>query len=446
MFRIIKSRSSLDIGIGLEYYSTSFNGVYGRLRLLPYDFVVEEEALDGTIALQSMAHDTERPLNIDWGGSSFSVYVLEKCYRETLSTISLLRKIVKANVGFAGIKDKRALTSQFITIPSSAAINIGDLQGAGFSLRHVGFSRFQLKRGMLRGNWFTITVRDVDFDNLQELDRWLREALSSITSSGLFGYYGYQRFGVSHPITHLIGKHIIRGEEEQAVDLILKAFSEQDCIEANIIRQLISENNLSLALKLCPAGSYEHMILSTILSKGDARSALKMLRQSLKQLFIHGYQAYIFNKALSRMIEERGSIYSIKPGDIVGMLSSWGEATQLVKVTAANVDRLSKLIKERKASLVMPLPGFSRLGGATSLVDVMKEEGVKHSDFRQAGTRGGIRQCVTFPHIGFFKAFKDQISLTSLSYTLRFFLPKGFYATMLLRELIKPESPCKCGF
>jgi len=438
---MLKTKSQIDLNLGLEYYSTDFNGVFGKARTLPHDFIVEEVALDGSIAYTSLSD--EKVVEVYWGGREYAVFILEKCYKETLSTISLLKKIAKEEVGFSGIKDKRALTSQFITIPSTAKEKLLDIN-LGFTLRFIGFSRYQLRRGMLRGNQFTIVVRDVKHKDLKSLEHWLSQALTAISLNGLIGYYGYQRFGTTRPITHLVGKHIIRGEEEQAVDLILKTSYDYECLESKIIRQLIEKGALRQASKLFFSSSYERAILNAMLEQGNQHQALKCIPKKLKQLFIHGYQAYLFNKALSKLIEERGSLSEVKPGDVVGMLSSWGEATQFIRVTEANKDKMSKLVSEHKASLVMPIPG-SKLKTSEYLREVMEKEGVKLNDFKKLKVKGGFRQCLAYPHIAYFKVSEDYMSTTGLSYTIKFYLPKGFYATMLLRELIKPQNPCECN-
>lgn len=439
----VLTRSNLDISLGMRFFYTEFSGLHGEIRVLPWDFIVQEVAFDGSVAPLSLTES--QPVRVNWGEGRYSVLVLEKCCRETISTVLMLQKLLKSKVGFAGMKDKLAITSQFITVSA-------ELQRMptipGLALTYAGRSDFHLKRGMLKGNQFTLTVRNIASDDLGHLKRWLDDALKEISYGGVPGYFGYQRFGVSRPVTHLVGRHIVRGEFEGAVDAILKELSRAECLETSMVRQLLKRaSSYKCAKSIIPRSMvYEHSLIELLDRYGNPKIAIKKLPTCLLNLFVQGYQAYLFNRSLSALVEDRGSLRSLKIGDVVGLLNSWGEAAQLLKVSLANINKVEKLVNTQKAALLLQVPGAYLKEPNPYLIEIMKEEGVEFSHFKAWRAKGGLRQCIAYPYIKYCSAGFDEVYRGRLSYTVSLFLPRGFYATLVLRELIKPEEPSACGF
>jgi tRNA pseudouridine13 synthase len=95
-------------------------------------------------------------------------------------------------VGFAGLKDRHAVTSQAFTIPRGkrAAEEFIGLAGEGYEVTAAAAHQRKLPRGALEGNRFDITVRDVHCDAPQ-----LRQRIESLASGGVPNYFGLQRFG-----------------------------------------------------------------------------------------------------------------------------------------------------------------------------------------------------------------------------------------------------------
>jgi len=95
-------------------------------------------------------------------------------------------------VGFAGLKDRNAITTQAFTVPRGkrAAEEFIGLAGEGFEVIAAAAHQRKLPRGALEGNRFEITVRDLHCD-----DAALRERLAAIARGGVPNYFGPQRFG-----------------------------------------------------------------------------------------------------------------------------------------------------------------------------------------------------------------------------------------------------------
>lgn len=96
------------------------------------------------------------------------------------------------DVGFAGLKDRHAVTEQAFTVPASAASPeswVG-FAGEGFTVTAAKRHRRKLKRGAHKGNDFRIVIRDWAGDAAQ-----LKERLRQIELGGVPNYFGSQRFG-----------------------------------------------------------------------------------------------------------------------------------------------------------------------------------------------------------------------------------------------------------
>jgi tRNA pseudouridine13 synthase len=151
--------------------------VRGRLRVEPEDFVVREWlgfAADGE-GDHWLLTVRKRGANTLWVAKQIAKHA----------------RIHPRDVGFAGLKDRNAVTEQAFTIPVRSAVSDwSGFAGEGFEVIQAQRHRRKLKRGALRGNDFEITVRDAQFDANE-----LRARLAKIDQQGVPNYFGPQRFG-----------------------------------------------------------------------------------------------------------------------------------------------------------------------------------------------------------------------------------------------------------
>jgi len=96
------------------------------------------------------------------------------------------------DVGFAGLKDRNAVTTQYFTVPRGkrAAEEFAGLSGEGYEVLAAAPHQRKLPRGALAGNRFEIVVRDVRCDAVM-----LATRLADIATGGVPNYFGEQRFG-----------------------------------------------------------------------------------------------------------------------------------------------------------------------------------------------------------------------------------------------------------
>ena len=101
--------------------------------------------------------------------------------------------IAPADVGTAGLKDRHAVTRQWVSVPAAVEERLAQLDGDGIRVLRTGRHGNKLKLGHLHGNRFRILVRDLD-PSVATLDV-LPKLLDRIRALGMPNYYGPQRFG-----------------------------------------------------------------------------------------------------------------------------------------------------------------------------------------------------------------------------------------------------------
>ena len=269
-------------------------------------------------------------------------YTVMKLTKKGMTTEAAIRKtaeiygIETKDIGYAGLKDKFAVTTQYITIKNFSGENYLDSR---MTLEKTGMSSRPLATGDLEGNEFEITLHGC-------ASRGLKTLVSSLEKKGMPNYFGDQRFGLKKN-NHIIGRHIIKEEYDKAVRLI---------------------------------GKYD----------------ISMLGKAKLKFYIHSYQSFLFNRMLDEYIKKRGKpSYSEAP--IIGCKM-----------------RLKKNVFREIAR------------------QIMKSEKIREKDFMLSGLRiscsGGSRKAFVKPAI---KGVKKEGNIVKI----RFILPKGSYATVLIREL-----------
>jgi tRNA pseudouridine13 synthase len=170
------------------------SGVSGRLKSIPEDFVVEEIPAF--------------PLTGEGNHLYLLVEKRDLSHEQMLRHVATALRIPRGDIGTAGMKDRRAVTRQFISVPASCEPLLPSLETD--SLRVLSATRHptKLKTGKLKGNRFSILLRDVPA-NAAALAGPIRERLLAV---GFPNYFGSQRFGTDHE-TLSLGFALLRGEK-----------------------------------------------------------------------------------------------------------------------------------------------------------------------------------------------------------------------------------------
>ncbi|XP_015601850.1 pseudouridylate synthase 7 homolog isoform X2 [Cephus cinctus] len=267
-------------------------------------------------------HKFRRDQRVDWArrGGNYCHFLLHKVNMDTMDALNQMALCLrmKSNMfNYAGTKDRRARTTQWVSLKRVSPSHILD---AGKAVRgaYVGNFKFgeePLRLGMLSGNRFRIALR-----NVTGTDEDIEKAMTSLRDRGFINYYGLQRFGTVAAIpTHEIGKALLQSKWHEAIELILKPRAgeqHRDLAKAREIYQKTKD----------PLAAYQHIgrpdkieakLLRGLHLCGDRnpQGALDWIPRNTRLMYIHAYQSFVWNNMVSKRIKDLGS----KPivGDLV---------------------------------------------------------------------------------------------------------------------------------
>jgi len=402
-------------------YLSEKPGIGGRIKILPEDFVVIEE-----------------PLSQIFEGRKHAIFLLKKRNWDTMGAVKEIAKragISYRDVGFAGTKDKRAVTLQYVSVPAHAREKVEAVSIRDIELRFVSPGR-SIKLGHLLGNRFRIIVREVDegaFERTKAIIRELRD------KGGFPNYFGYQRFGERRVVNHLVGKLLLQGKFEEAARLFLG--HADGSMEGDEARKAFNETrDVERALEEFPRFlRYERTLLHTYKRTGSWKRAFLSLPIPIMRIFIHAYQSYLFNLYLSRRMEELPLSEPLVGDIIVQVKDGIPYRDRTYRVTETNLNFVREKVARGEAMVSGPLFGFAmrRARGVPGELEegILEEEGLSLETFRRLpkpmAEPGGRRELLIRP-LGLTYGYIPDTGMC-----FRFFLPKGVYATSVLREVMK---------
>jgi tRNA pseudouridine13 synthase len=422
----------LDKEIGIEVYTTKTKGTGGKLRHFLEDFKVEEILTDGS---RAQIEPTSSP-QIS-GRGRYLVYVLVKRGYDTFQAVQTVAHKLDVDVDriqIAGIKDAKALTAQHISVSRMLAQQAAQVKLNDLWLYPLRFSNQKIHSNILFGNQFRIAIRGINQSSSAIVEHMENVRNDLLRLGGCANFFGHQRFGTTRSITHAVGKHILLGEWENAALTYLAKPSPYEHPESRQAReQLWSTQDYDSAFRdFPPKLLYERQMLGHIEKQHkDFLGAFRRLPAKLLQLFVQAYQSYLFNKILSQRIKHGLSLKSAAEGEYV-------------------------LRFDRKDYLAFPLIGYKQSvsGGEQGEIEnqILQQEDVTPRNFRISAlptisSPGGLRTALT-PLIGLNlrEPSKDTVNIGKRMASLGFTLKKGSYATVVLREFMKPRNPVDAGF
>jgi len=425
--------------IGINGYASRTPGIGGIIKKVPEDFHVWEIIEGGLDAQKLWLGEKSMPII----GTKNLLLVMKKRDRETIKAISQLSSmfgILPSQISACGIKDRRALTWQFISMPYTPKIS-GEIVLYDAWVRPVGSIDALSSKSLIRNN-FWVKIRELK-DVSEEV---VNECLGELRVRGVPNFFGYQRFGIARPITHLVGSLIVKNDLESALRYFIGATTRLEKPSMRELREYFMEtcdykyvvDNFPRQLR------FERAMARHMLERpDDFVGAFRRIPLRLRRLIVEAYSSYIFNRALSITLRENPNLYEPYIGDLAVRLDMYGYATDKVyEVNNWNIEEVEKRIKNGEAAIAIPQPGYSsklpRGPRGEAIKSVLDEESVELWDFRvkkipEAGTAGSSR-CIAIQQ---YQVKVEQIHPDSLDVTLS--LPRGSYATALLRELMKNE-------
>lgn len=366
-----------------ERRHTDLPAVGGVFKASPADFVV-----------------IERPL---YEPSGVGDHTYLRIRKTGLTTDEALRRIGRAlgrrprDLGFAGRKDRHAVTEQTISIehvePEAAAEQVADLDD--IDVLSVSRHRNKLRLGHLAGNRFELVVRDTEPGAVERA----RALLERVVARGCPNAFGAQRFG-RRGDNHEIGRELVRGDAAKAVELLIAG------------------------------GGRDGARLSEARERGTpAERSLRRLSKSQLRLLVSAYQSALFNRLLERRLVaydtvEVGDLAYLHDRGAVFLVEDEGEERK--RAACFEISATGPLFGSR----------MSAPSGRPSELEapLLTDDGLYPAHFARtlAGSFRGERRPLRVPVTD---ATAEAVPEDENAVRLTFSLPRGSYATTVLHEL-----------
>jgi tRNA pseudouridine13 synthase len=338
----------------LPLVTAELPGSGGTVRAVPEDFRVDEV-----------------PAYLPSGAGPHLYLRVEKrglTTRDAVRALSHALSVPERDAGFAGMKDKRAVTTQWLSFPVARDPDPGALAAAGLRVLEVSRHGNKLRTGHLRGNEFAIRVRGGD-------PARAGAAAAALAARGLPNFFGPQRFGAE-------GRN------------------------AELGRALLA---------------------------GDGAPEVRRAGRDrfLRRLALSAYQSLLFNRWLAERMAD-GLFAAALAGDVMKKLESGGLFT--CEDPAADGPRVAAF----EISPAGPMFGHKLRAAAGDALAreerLLAAEGISLETFaRGGGEAEGTRRAARLP-------VRVLVDAEADGYLARFALPRGSYATVVLRELVKDEA------
>jgi len=179
-----------------RFYSLAHASIDFHFKQSPRDFVVEE------IPLYEFSGEGE--------------HLILQVRKKSLSTSEMIGQIARylniknKDIGYAGLKDKHAMTKQYISLHKKYEEALESFEHENIKILSKTYHNNKIRIGHLRGNRFYIKLKKVNPTDATKID----EALKNIAAFGMPNYFGYQRFG-NDGDNHILGEKLAKGEAKE---------------------------------------------------------------------------------------------------------------------------------------------------------------------------------------------------------------------------------------
>jgi len=211
--------------------------------------------------------------------------------------------------------------------------------------------------------------------------------------------------------------------------LILSFTSTYDSKENTEIREKLSdsENYKKYFDQVPPQMDIERIVLKEMIEHGDTLRAIRSIPLSLRRFYIQAYQSFLFNQSLSSAISDGENLFEAQESDVCFDFHGI----------------IGKYVKGLNQRLALPFVGYSYYKKTRfdyQISKILKQEEVTPKEFfikemQEVSSEGGFRQAAI--HCS---------DYSSNETTVEFSLSRGSFATILLREIMKPTDPIIAGF
>jgi len=412
------------------YRTQGVPGLGGIIKQRPEDFLVDE-----------------LPLYPPSGEGEHLMFLVEKRGMSTLHMARLLAAhfaVAHQAVGYAGLKDKHAITRQHVTVhvPGKRLEDFPALNHPSLTILWADYHNAKLRRGHLAGNGFSIRIRGVKPQQALHAHK----ALAVLARRGVANFVGGQRFG-AWGVNHRIGLALVLGEADRACDLLLGPL---DHAPDDQSRSLYAQGRYADALEALPRSARAEARVLAGLARGAPpdRAIWKMGKTELGFMG-SALQSWAFNAVLAARMED-GGLDELRPGDVAWVHGA--RSTTFLVPDDDDADDLRRRLAALEISPTGPLwgPSMRRAGGPTDQAERdalascgLTPEAVDAFARAHRGVLEGARRPLRVPLAS--PDVEGGVDEHGPFVRCGFELPRGAYATEVLAEVMKPEGPLDPG-
>ncbi len=401
-------------------------GLGGSIKQRHEDFLVEEIPL------------------YDPCGQGEHIYLLIE--KKDLSTTQALQLIADhfnvddRAVGYAGLKDRKAVTRQVVSVhvPKKKPEDFPSLRHDKLSVLWADLHTNKLRTGHLKGNRFSIKVRGVRAVDAIKAEKVLRH----LEQHGVPNFFGEQRFG-NRLNNHRLGRALLLGDEQTMLDELLGPDPSYPTFNAEA-RTAYAKGNFQHAVQHFTGDQHTERQACKALAKGmPARKVVESIHFRQRQFWVNAFQSHLFNQVLAWRIEN-GLLSTLIDGDLA--FRHVGGAVFRINAEELAKEELPGRLSSLEISPSGPIWGhrMTEAAGRQGEIErsVFESSGVSLKNIekfhRRYGFASGGRRPLRVP-------LKDPLveggSDEHGEYVrCAFDLPSGAYATLVMREVMKTSG------
>jgi tRNA pseudouridine13 synthase len=352
-----------------------------------------------------------------------------------------------AAVDYAGLKDKHAQTRQHVSFRADGEPP-PDISGHNWSATLLGWSAEPMAAPVIEGNRFTIVIRGIAKETSQEMDRRAALLAEAGEAAGpgqprrlvIANYFGAQRFGSARHGKGFVAIHLMRGEFEQALRLAIGTPARKDMGKTREFTRMLAAKwgewaQLAGGLPRCPERKAIELLASRTqesrATEADFREAFGALPYFQQTMVVEAFQSELWNRTAHGVIA--GSCVDPPP------LKSDDQFGEMLFPAVASIRQGIRALQLPLLAPGVPLTDPWRASAAAALA----EHGLELADLRIPGVRrpyfGSADRSLFVEARDFLltPAEPDEFSSTPArrKRVARFTLPRGAYATVVLRAL-----------
>lgn len=303
--------------------------------------------------------------------------------KKGLNTLDVVKELSKRlgirekDIGFAGSKDKHAVTEQMISLVGVKKENVEKINIDNVSLKFLGYGKQPISLGDLQGNKFEIVIRNLDDEKIEKIEY-------------VENYFDEQRFSEQNVG---IGRHLLKKEFGKAVSLV----------DDFKVRKYIDNKPT------------------------DYVGALKVLPIRILRMYVNAYQSYLWNKAVATYLRKKGKLLkevAYSEGKLVFVSNQEKFKELKIPLVGFGHEDLDDTEVQEIIDETMQEENLSYADFIIKQIPELTLEGELRNVF------------VEVKDLKVGKKMKDELNQSKKKVKVSFTLLKGSYATMVVRRIV----------